>query len=69
MGKVQAGGEMSTKTEIMRALDSLPDDATIEDIEYHLYVALLLHRRLADTDRSKNLTIDEVRQRLKIWAE
>ena len=60
---------MSVKTEILKALENLPEDATADDIEYHLYVALLLHRRLSDTDRSKNLTVDEVRQRLSRWLE
>jgi hypothetical protein len=60
---------MSVKREIMRTLANLPEDASAEDIEYHVYVALLLHERLASTDRSKNLSIDEIRQRLKLWDE
>jgi hypothetical protein len=60
---------MSIKQEIMKALEGLPEDATAEDIEYHLYVALLLHERLAGTDRSKNLSIDEIRRRMKLWDE
>ena len=57
---------MSIKADILKALGELPDDVTADDIEYHLYVTLLLHRRLANTDRSENLTVDEVKQRLKI---
>jgi hypothetical protein len=60
---------MSVKQEIMKTLANLPEDATAEDIEYHVYVALLLHGRLASTDRSKNLSLDDIRQRLKLWDE
>jgi hypothetical protein len=57
---------MSLKHELMKAVQNLPDEATPDQAEYHLAVALLLSRRLADTDRSKNLTLEEVRQRLRL---
>lgn len=60
---------MSVKQEVMKTLANLPEDATAEDIEYHVYVALLLHERLASADRSKNLTIEEIRQRMRLWDE
>ena len=58
---------MSVKQELMKALQSVPDDAPVDVVEYHVSVALLLQHRLANTDRSKNLTLDEVRDRLKLW--
>ena len=40
----------STKDRVRRLLDSLPDDCSIEDVQYHLYVLETLSRRteLAD---------------------
>jgi hypothetical protein len=60
---------MSVKHELMKALQSVPDEAPLDVVEYHVSVALLLQHRLVDTARSRNLTLDEVRRRLKLWDE
>ena len=36
---------LTTKQQVQKVLDQLPDDCTIEDVQYHLYVADLIRRR------------------------
>ena len=58
---------MSMKQEVIDSLKNLPDDATLEDIEYHVYVVLTLNRRLAEP--GKRFTPEEARERLKRWLD
>jgi hypothetical protein len=60
--------DMTIKQEVIKSLANLPDNATAEEVEYHIYVTLLLHQRLTEDD-GKRLTIDEVRRRLGVWRE
>ena len=38
----------TTKQDVRDLLDQLPDDSTIEDIQYHLYVLEKIHRGQED---------------------
>lgn len=43
---------MSTAKEDVKALlDKLPDDCSLEDAQYHLYVAEKVHRRVERADK------------------
>ena len=47
-----------------QVLDSLPDDATWEDIQYHLYVRQQIAAGLEDDAAGRLIDTDEMRRRL-----
>ena len=59
---------MSTaKTEVESLLKKLPDDCSIEDIQYHLYVIEKVRRGLVRADTEDALSQEEAEERLKKW--
>ena len=59
----------TAKEEVRALLDSLPDDATLEEIQYHIYVRQKVMNGLADEQDGKVLSRDEVRERMARWLE
>jgi predicted transcriptional regulator len=57
----------SAKNEVESLLRKLPDDCTLEDIQYHLYVLEKIQRGLEAADTQGTLTQEEVEQRLSKW--
>ena len=58
----------TAKEEVRRILDSLPDDASLEDIQYRIYVRQAIAAGLRDVDRGQVVTQDEVEQRMARWT-
>jgi len=59
---------MSTaKEEVRKILDQLPDDASFEDIQYHIYVREKIERGLRDIQEGRVLSQDEVEERMSKW--
>ena len=59
---------MSTaKNEVQQLLNTLPDDCSLEDIQYHLYVIEKVRNGLAIADSQGTLSQEEVEQRLGKW--
>ena len=59
---------MSTvKEEVRSLLDKLPDDCSLEDIQYHLYVVEKINRGIDRAEREGILSQDEVERRLSKW--
>lgn len=59
---------MSTaKQEVELLLNKLPDDCSIEDIQYHLYVLDKVKRGLEDARSNGTLSRDEAESRLSKW--
>ena|SRR5579862_2891017 len=50
----------TAKDEVRRILDALPDDATLEDIQYRLYVRQAIDAGLRDIAESRTLFQEEV---------
>ncbi len=48
-------------------LDQIPDDATFEDIQYHIYVREKIERGLKDIEEGRLLSQEEVEQRMSRW--
>jgi len=48
-------------------LDQLPDDASFEDIQYHIYVREKIERGLKDIKEGRVLSQEEVEQRMSKW--
>jgi predicted transcriptional regulator len=59
---------MSTaKEEVRKLLDQLPDDSSLEDIQYHIYVREKIERGLKDVREGRVLSQDEIERRASKW--
>lgn len=56
------------KSQVREVLDRLPDDCTIEDVQYHLYVVQKLRRRIEQADAGHAVSHDEAEKQLGKWA-
>ena len=48
-------------------LDQLPDDASFEDIQYHIYVREKIDRGLKDIEEGRVLSQEDVEERMSKW--
>ena len=60
---------MTTKEVIRRLLDRLPDDATIEDVQYQIYVLQKIQAGEEDIRGGRTLPHDEVMKELAQWLK
>lgn len=61
---------MSTaKSEVSALLESLPEDASLEDIQYHLYVLEKVKKGVDRADAEGTVPHEEVKQRLGKWLD
>jgi hypothetical protein len=51
------------KSEARRLIDALPDDATWDDVMYHVYVRQCIDAGVEDADGGRVIDVDEVRRR------
>lgn len=58
---------VTAKQEVAQLLTQLPDDATLEDIQYHLYVLEKIRRGRADMAAGRSYTSEQARERLGRW--
>ena len=59
---------MSTaKEEVRKMLDQLPDDASFEDIQYHIYVREKIEHGLKDVEEGRVLSQEEVEKGMSRW--
>ncbi len=57
----------AVKEEAIRLIRSLPDDCSVEDIQYHLYVLQKVEKGLADVDSGRVVTQEEAEKRVAGW--
>ena len=57
----------TTKEEVRRILDSLPDETSLEEIQYHLYVLQKIERGRQDIREGRVISQDEVETRMDRW--
>lgn len=61
---------MSTaKSEVASMLETLPDDSSLEDIQYHLYVLEKVKRGVERAEQEGTLSRAETKQRLGKWLD
>jgi hypothetical protein len=58
----------TAKNEVESLLRRLPDDCTLEDVQYHLYVVEKIRRGIELADAQGTLTQEEVERRLEKWT-
>lgn len=57
----------SAKAQVRAILEELPDDTTLEDIQYHLYVREKIEHGLEDVEGGRVMDEEEVEQRMSRW--
>ena len=59
----------TAKDEVRELLQGLPDEASLEDIQYHIYVRQKVQKGLDAERDGKTLTHEEVMRRMSRWLE
>lgn len=59
----------TAKQEAQKILDALPDDASLEQIQYHLYVVQKIEAGLRDAEEGRLLSQEEVERRIAKWPD
>ncbi len=57
----------TTKEKVKSLLNKLPDDCSIEDVQYHLYVVQKIRQGLEVATNEGTRTQDEAHERLRKW--
>jgi len=57
----------TAKEEVKKLLDQIPDEASFEDIQYHIYVREKIERGLDDVKAGRVLSQEEVERRMNKW--
>ena len=57
----------TAKEQVRKMLEVLPDEASLEDIQYHIYVRQKIEQGLADADADKVVSHDDAMRRLDKW--
>ena len=61
---------MSTaKATVRKLLDELPDDASLEDIQYHIYVREKIEHGIRDAEGGRVVSQDEAKRRMAKWLD
>jgi len=59
----------SPKQVLLETLQGLPDDATFEDIEYHLYARARIEEGRRAVEEGRVVPHDEVKRQLAEWRK
>lgn len=59
----------TAKEEVRTILDNLPEDVTLEDIEYQIYVRRKVSQGLRDVEEGRVIDQEEVKRRMQKWLK
>ncbi len=57
----------TAKQEVLDMVSELPEECSLEDIQYHIYVRAKLDRALADVEAGRIVDHEEVERRSQKW--
>ena len=57
----------TAKDQVQHILQMLPEDASLEDIQYHIYVRQKIQQGLDDGEAGRVISHSEVQKRLAKW--
>ena len=57
----------TAKKEVSDLLDRLPDNCTLEDVQYHLYVIQKIERGLKDEEEGRVYEENEIEKKMSKW--
>jgi predicted transcriptional regulator len=60
---------MTVKEQVLEVITRMPDDSTLDDIGYELYVIESVQKGLAELDRGEYLTHEQAREKLRKWVQ
>jgi len=60
---------MTAKQQVQHVLNELPDDCTLEEVQYRLYVIDKVNRGLEAADRGETVSHAQVKDRVKSWLK
>ncbi|MCC6544201.1 MAG: hypothetical protein IT392_06815 [Nitrospirae bacterium] len=60
---------LTAKQEVTGLLKRLPEDCSLEDIQYHLYVLQKIERGMKDVAEGRVYTQAEVEKKMSKWLE
>ena len=55
------------KDQVISFIKTLPEDVTLEDIMYHLYVREKIFRGIKKADEGKKITNEQAKEIIKKW--
>ncbi len=58
---------MSTREQMVKAIEELPGDATVEDAMERLYLLYKVERGIAQADAGQKVSQEEARQKMAQW--
>jgi hypothetical protein len=67
VGEVAVRSKLSPKDEVRALLDRLPDNVTLEDIQYHLDVVIKVLEAEAQAKRGEGISQEEFDRRFAKW--
>jgi predicted transcriptional regulator len=57
----------TAKQEVKKLLDQIPDGASYEEIQYHIYVRQKIERGLKDVAEGRTVSQEEIERRMAKW--
>ena len=57
------------KEEVRELLEKLPEDVSLEDIQYHIYIRQKIHRGLQAARSGKVISQEAAEKRMARWLE
>jgi ribosomal protein S20 len=58
----------TAKEEVKAILDKLPDDCSLQDVQYHLYVVEKIHRGIERAEKEGTISQDEAERKFNKWT-
>ena len=59
----------TAKDDVRQILDELPDDTSLEEIQYRIYVRQKIERGLKDLDEGRSISQEEAEARMSKWLD
>ena len=59
----------SVREQVIQVLDTLPDDATLDDVMARLHFRMRVEQGLKDLDEGRWITQEEVEKRMAKWLD
>ncbi|MEM7582511.1 MAG: hypothetical protein AAF560_03955 [Acidobacteriota bacterium] len=60
---------MTVKEQVLEVIGQMPDDSTLDDIGYKLYVIESVQKGLGELDRGEYLTHEQAKEKLQKWVK
>jgi len=57
----------TAKDEVKAILEKLPDDCSLEDVQYHLYVVEKVRKGIERAEKEGTISQDEVEENFREW--